>query len=85
MVWGRYPQGAATPTINTEASPNPNGLNSNVTFGRNSVGIAAPGDSGPCPSRLRLGVYEETPDQTTQNLNVKSQIESNQLDINSLL
>ena len=25
----------------------PNGLNPNVTVGRNSVGIAAPGDSGP--------------------------------------
>jgi hypothetical protein len=39
--------GAAIPTINKEASPNPNSLNPNVTVGRNSVGIAAPGDSVP--------------------------------------
>ena len=30
-----------------QAGLNPNGLNPNVTVGRNSVGIAAPGDSGP--------------------------------------
>jgi CUB domain len=42
---GRF--GAAIPTIYTQASPNLNGLNPNVTVGRNSVGIAAPGDNGP--------------------------------------
>jgi hypothetical protein len=36
--------GAANPT---QACSNPNGLNPNVTVGRKSVGIAAPGDSGP--------------------------------------
>ncbi len=41
---GRY---GAIPTIYTQASPNPNGLNPNVTVGMSSVGIAAPGDSGP--------------------------------------
>jgi hypothetical protein len=44
--------GAAIPTIDIEASPNPSGLNpnvTNVTVERNSVGIAAPGDSGPRP------------------------------------
>ena len=36
--------GAAIPTINTQASPNPSDLNPNVTVAtRNSVGIAAPG------------------------------------------
>jgi hypothetical protein len=42
-LYGLGPQSprAALPTINTEASPNPNDLNSNVTIGRNSVGIAA--------------------------------------------
>jgi hypothetical protein len=39
VVWGRYPH-----YIHTGY---PNGLNPNVTVGRNSVGIAAPGDSGP--------------------------------------
>jgi hypothetical protein len=38
--------GAAIPTINTEACPNPNGLNPHVTVERNSVRIAASGDSG---------------------------------------
>jgi hypothetical protein len=42
--------GAATPLYtHVQASPNPNGLNPNDTVGKNSVGIAAPGDSGPLP------------------------------------
>ena len=35
--------GAAIPSIYTQASPNPNGLNPNVTVGRKSVGIMALG------------------------------------------
>ena len=38
-IWGHYPQ-----YIHTGY---PNGLNPNVTVGRNNVGIVAPGDSGP--------------------------------------
>ena len=36
-----------SPTINTEASPNPNGLNPDVTVGR--MAIADPGFSGLTP------------------------------------
>jgi hypothetical protein len=45
MVWGRYPQGPLSPLYRayTHASPNPNGLNLNVTVGRNSAGIATLG------------------------------------------
>jgi hypothetical protein len=39
VVWGRNPQGPLSP-LYTPASPNLNGLNPNVTVGRNSVGIA---------------------------------------------
>ena len=37
LVWGRYPQGPLSQLENTQSSPNPNGLNTNVTV---SVGIA---------------------------------------------
>ena len=55
---GRYP------TITKEASPNPNGLNPNVTVGRNSVGIVAPGDSGSRP------YTQASPDPNGLNPNV---------------
>ena len=39
LGFGPPSPGAATPTILTQASPNPNGLNTNVTVQRNSVRI----------------------------------------------
>ena len=59
LVWGLWPlsSGAAIPTIYTQASPNPNGLNHNVTVGRNSVRIAAPGNSGPVWGILHINCF----------------------------
>jgi hypothetical protein len=51
---GPLSPGAAIPTIHTQANPNPNSLNPNVPFGSNSVGIAAPGDSGLTIPRMYL-------------------------------
>ena len=46
---GPLSPGAAIPSIYTLARPNLNFLNPNVTVGKNSVGIAAPGKSGMLP------------------------------------
>jgi hypothetical protein len=44
-------KGSHSLTINTEASPNQNGLNPNVTVGSLAMAMAAPGYGGPVPLR----------------------------------